>query len=934
MRRTSRTWAPPWWSPPHAFVGAVVLAGLLAFAVTMLAYPGWVFPEWADPRLAVGQLFLAAVLAFVAFRWPVLVRLRTEVITHVWGEAVTLVAIALVAHPVGVVAVVVGSTLAAVVRRLETVKVIFAGGQSLLACSIAWLAFHAMPGSAPNAAIGPTILALLVAGIAFIVPNELCSLVVVALAQRVSVPAVFWRSGGRDQLALLANLAVGVALAALTAVEIWLVVLLPITIGLMRWIHHSSVRLREHEDAFRQLEEISHALNRLDQDEVLSALVNGAARLFRAEYVEVVLADGKRVVAAVGDAGSAGPTEGLAEGLAAGSAVGPALESGRASGSAPALAPSAPDAVVPAESVVVERVDSVADPSLPLADDDDVRTGSVALPAIVHAPLRAAGEQLGEIRLRYASKVSRLTRAEERTFSTLAAIAGVSIANARQHERIRHDAVHDPLTDLPNRRALLAAMATALVSDPDSVGLLLVDLNRFKEVNDTLGHAAGDRLLREVSGRMVAAVGELGRVHRLGGDEFAVLARTARLDELTTIADRIEDRLAAPVRLPTVDPTNAPVMGPESGDSGLVGSEFAGSEFAGSESGGGRRYGDDIRREQVSAVTVTVAGSVGVATASVGVDANELLRRADVAMYRAKAAGGGVDSYDPQADSSSLQQLLLEPELRHALADSDQILVQFQPQLELSGGAPVGAEALVRWRHPVYGVLSADVVVPAVTRAGLDTQLTVTVLDRALAARKTWLADHGVDVPVAVNLSPRAVLDPTLPERVATLLKRHRTEPDRLVVELPETVATADLDAVERVLIRLHRLGVRISLDDFGTGGAPLTMLARLPVDEVKIDRSFVRELIRSGTSEAIVRATVELAHSLRLRAVGVGVGSVSLDRVLREVGCDVAQGNYYAAPMDSDAVGERLAAAAREAASGPGGASVVRLSSVRRRPS
>jgi EAL domain-containing protein (putative c-di-GMP-specific phosphodiesterase class I) len=279
----------------------------------------------------------------------------------------------------------------------------------------------------------------------------------------------------------------------------------------------------------------------------------------------------------------------------------------------------------------------------------------------------------------------------------------------------------------------------------------------------------------------------------------------------------------------------------------------------------------------------------------------------------------------------SLQRLLLEPELRAAVDDPEQIVVEYQPQLDFGTGAPVGAEALVRWRHPVYGLLNPDVVIPAVERCGLDRVLTMVVLERAVAARAHWVAEYGVDVRIAVNVAPRTMLDRTFPEAVHDVLRRHRTSPDRLVVEVPETVAVTDLDAVGDVLGGLHRLGVQVALDDFGTGGAPLTLLARMPVDEVKIDRSFVAEMTRNPTAEAIVRATVDLARGLGLRTVAEGVETQTVDQALRELGCDAGQGFRYERPVDRDSAGISMAEAQRDARTRTS-AGVVRLATVRRR--
>lgn len=768
-------------------------------------------------------------LFFLAWRWRIRVRLRSEMVSYLWGEAAMLIALAISPSPLIVPAAALGVVFALVSAGSDIRKVVFNFGESATASFAAWVVFIAVAGRSPSSGSVSFVVALVLAGLAFLLVMEALSIPVVALVQHESLIAVLIRSRGRDQSLMLLNLAVGSVVAVLTSWIVWAAFLLPLVIGAVRYVYASSFRLQQHEEAFKRLEEITHALNQLDEHSVLEELVAGAAQLFRAEAVEVVMANGT-VVSGTG-----------------------------------------------------RGADDAPEPE--------------ALPAIQFRPLQAAGQHLGELRLRFASQV-KLTDAEERTFSTLAAVAGVSIGNARQHEQTRRDAILDPLTELPNRRALMVAINLALAERPESVSLLLVDLDRFKDVNDTLGHAAGDRLLQEVGERLTGAVATEGQVYRLGGDEFAILIPVGTPRQLVTIADRMVQRLAVPVRL----------------DIGMA-----------------------------SPVAVTVVGSIGVAKAvptdaqgyaelpTELVDATELLRRADVAMYRAKGAGGGIDHYDPNSDPTSLQRLLLEPELRAALEDPEQIVVEFQPQFDATTGEPVGAEALVRWRHPVYGVLNADVVIPAVARAGLDTPLTTTVLERALQARNEWFDKHGVDVRVAVNLAPRSVLDRQLPDQIARLLRRNRTPADRLVLELPETVATTDLDAVATVLTALHTLGVQISLDDFGTGGAPLTMLARLPVDEVKIDRSFVTEMNRSATSEAIVRATVDLAHALRLRTVGVGVGNATLDRSLRELGCDAVQGHFYSGPVDADRAGALLAEA-NKTAQRRQAADVVRLASVRRR--
>jgi diguanylate cyclase (GGDEF)-like protein len=765
-------------------------------------------------------LVCAAGLTYLGLRWPFALRLRSEAVYYTWAEIGFLLAVAIDPRPAVVVASAAGAALSFAGRQ-NWQKVAFNTAVIAVSGAVALGVANLVAAGAPDPKTARGLVALFLCGLAHALCTELATDLVVSTAQRVPFRVVALGTLGLDQFILLGNLSVGTGFAVLVTWSPWTAALLPGAVWVTARIHSSGVRMREHEQAFRELQEATEMLSRLDGREVLRALVTGAARLCRAELAEVVLADGSVL-------------RGDAENL------------------------------------------------LPSAEITE-------LPHMTTAVLSAGGRHLGMIRLRFAEEIA-LTEAERRALSTLAAVGGVAIANARQHERTRYDAMHDPLTDLPNRRALMEAADAALRHDAAQVALFVIDLDRFKDVNDTLGHMAGDALLCATAERLRKALGDDGLVARLGGDEFAVLLPAAAPAAHATVADRVRAVLATPVRL----------------DAGAT------------------------------EVAVTVFGSIGVATADTadelgGVDAQELLRRADVAMYRAKGNGGGVAHYGADDDPMSLQRLLLEPELRAAVADPEQIIVEYQPQLAFDSGEPVGAEALVRWDHPVYGVLHPDVIIPAVERCGLDRVLTMVVLERAVTARARWAHDYGVDVRIAVNVAPRTMLDRTFPDAVHDILRRHRTEPGRLVVEVPETVAVTDLDAVGDVLGGLHRLGVQIALDDFGTGGAPLTLLARMPVDEVKIDRSFVGEMGRNATAEAIVRATVDLARGLGLRTVAEGVESTTVEQALRELGCDAGQGFRYERPVDEVAAGVSMREARRDART-RASAGVVRLAAVRRR--
>jgi EAL domain-containing protein (putative c-di-GMP-specific phosphodiesterase class I) len=280
----------------------------------------------------------------------------------------------------------------------------------------------------------------------------------------------------------------------------------------------------------------------------------------------------------------------------------------------------------------------------------------------------------------------------------------------------------------------------------------------------------------------------------------------------------------------------------------------------------------------------------------------ELLRRADIALYHAKAGGGGVTWYDSAQDGASTDQLTLLAELREALDRNDQLVLALQPAVDLVTGAATGVEALVRWRHPRRGRLLPGDFVRAVENSELLAAFTRYVVDRALAVAAEW-AGQGLDVPVAVNLSARSLLDPRLPADVAELLRRHRVPAGRLVLEITETVVMSELEIIDEVLAGLREQGVRLSVDDFGTGYSSLNFLTRVPVDELKVDRAFVAKMVDSPQAAAVVRATVELGRELGLRVVAEGVETADQRAALTALGCAAAQGFHFFKPMPPDKI-------------------------------
>jgi diguanylate cyclase (GGDEF)-like protein len=435
---------------------------------------------------------------------------------------------------------------------------------------------------------------------------------------------------------------------------------------------------------------------------------------------------------------------------------------------------------------------------------------------------------------------------------TLAGHLAVAIRSTRLVERLGYDATHDPLTGLTNRAYLSDRIEGVIATATGDAAVLMLDLDRFKEVNDMLGHDVGDRLLMVVADRLRQCVPADATVARLGGDEFAILLSdlVGGADTAVELAERVAEALAQPVHF------------------------------------------DDA--------LLTPEASVGVAVTTRRDPKKDLLRQADTAMYAAKASDRRVAIYGSDMDRGRGERLALLADLRIALTtQQEQLVMVYQPKVDLATGEITSAEALVRWNHPTLGVVAPDRFVPLAESTGLIEHLTPLVLDLALKACRSWTL-AGSPITVAVNLSARNVSDPQLPARVADALARTGVPASQLILEITESSVMGDPEQTLPVLQQLHDLGICLSVDDFGTGYSSLSYLQRLPIDEVKIDSSFALGLTGANetSSRALIRSIAGLGANLGLRIVAEGVeDQATLDEV-RELGCNIAQGYHISWPL------------------------------------
>jgi diguanylate cyclase (GGDEF)-like protein len=434
---------------------------------------------------------------------------------------------------------------------------------------------------------------------------------------------------------------------------------------------------------------------------------------------------------------------------------------------------------------------------------------------------------------------------------------------ARASRRLRQQAAendrlarYDQLTGLPNRTLFIEGIEDAVRRSKrgaDAVGVLLIDLDRFTEINNTLGTANGDHVLCEVARRLRGSVRDDALVARLAGDGYAVLVHGTQ---------GVPDALSAAAAIQA------------SCDSAIV----------------------------LDDVEVRVEASIGIAVMGEHADIpNVLLQRADAALAHARSHHSGIEVYSPECDHFDATRLKLLTEVSGAL-ERGEFVLQYQPQIELQSGRITGVEALVRWHHPEHGVLAPPEFIALIEQTALIRPLTLALIDQALGQLVIWRG-LGIDIQMSVNLSARNLLDTELPQRVAEILDRHQMPPDRLIVEVTESAAMTDPHRAVAVLAALRATGIGVSVDDFGTGNASIEYLAQLPATELKIDRSFITEILEDHRAQAIVRSTIDLARNLGLTVVAEGIETEAVLSHLVGLGCDTGQGYLISRPQPADAL-------------------------------
>ena len=795
-----------------------VLAGVVTLVAAAAAF---FIPDFTDTAMPSSWLVIPFVAAGFAVAEATVFHFefRREAISFSLSEVPTAYALLFLAPGPAMGARVVGGLLAIVItRRSKWYKLLFNASlfaaETVLSFHIMRLAAHWFPGSkvalvlavVPAAALATVAGSVLVSMAIAVVEGDLRRRLLPEL--RISA----WLAP--------TNAVVAASMAAPTVVYPWLGLLSALPLmgfwGVMQGYGQLSQRYRDLSDLHGFVGRVGRSL---DLDEIVHGAATEVAALLRAARAGIVVFD-QRGDARRADIGSPLP-----------------------------LLPTVPTdpawAAVFAAGVPTELVLQADGPLAELA----------AIGNVIAAPVGDGESMVGLIVV--AERQGATGSFRNNDLVRLATVAEKFAPNLRKallHQRFDFEARHDSLTGLPNRasfeRIVNAQLAAMHISDDAWPVVMLMDLDRFKEVNDTLGHHAGDTVLADFAGRLSDVLRPDDLLARLAGDEFALLAMRTDQAEISALAGQLVEAARRPF---TID-----------------------------------------------GLEVVVTMSIGVAPATLPAsDANTLLRRADIAMYTAKHRHTGFELYREEIDRRTPARLAMLGDLRNAL-EAGHLQVFLQPKLDLGSGLVIGIEALARWAHPTRGWVSPEDFVPVAEETGLIKQVTDHVLQVAVSHLQR-LRSGGHHLSLAVNLSTHDLLDELLPDRVMRQLDRYEVDPTLLTLEITESSLLIDAPRARQTIERLNRHGVRLSVDDFGTGYSSLSYLRHLPVSELKIDRSFVAQLLFDEQDEVIVRSIIELGHNLGMQVVAEGVETDEVLNLLRTFSCDLAQGYGICRPVPLD---------------------------------
>jgi diguanylate cyclase (GGDEF)-like protein len=802
-------------SPEYAWLITTPLAALVFICVLVfwVQDPRW-YTDWLGGLAALAGL----VIANIAVLNVLIRRQNTYVIVT---EIPLVLAIYFLAPVMVIAAVALGALITQLRARMEPTKLWFNVAKSAASCSAALLIVAALP---PIRGAGPGTWGILfAAGITMAVVSHSAVGGVMTLLQGRHAGQEALRSGLPAVATASINIAIGLVFLVAVVATPWAAVLLAVLVGALVFLFRSFAGFFRQHRTLADVYELTLAIREHGNDGGLpDVLLGRVRRLMRSEYATLWLpATGRHpevlLTARVDDAGlldiSPTPAEIRERALAGQHAVG-----------------------------VGAQFDQTVDLRHTLRE--------AGRKDVIVVPLRSGQATVGSLEV-----VNRLgdtltfRAADVQILETIAAHAAVAVENSRLVERLRYDAYHDRLTSLPNRRRITDALAESVkVRAPgEVVAVLLFDVDGLRDVNESMGHAAGDKLLAEVAERLRGIAGPGALVGRFGGDEFVVTLRAESTEVSVQLATQMREQLRGPMT--------------------------------------------------VGSLTLDVDTAVGVAVHPEHSDDPEaLLRRAELAANAAKVVPYGVQLFHPALESRAVRRLGLAADLRRAL-DGGHLEVYFQPKVTIRDRHLVGVECLARWQHPAHGEVAPEDFVAVAEHTGQLHRLTEVVLAEGLRRCRQW-ADADRPLSIAVNLSARTLLDSRFPDLVHQMLKQYRVPAAQVTFEISEPGMLGDVERALPTLYRLRDLGVRLSVDDFGTGASSLSYLRQLPVHEVKIDDSFVQGMATDSGDLAIVRAVISLSREFGLTVVAEGVESELTLDLLEEMGCEIGQGYLFSRPL------------------------------------